>query len=342
VDQDTETATATAAPQIEPLTAGGSSTVYPIVNTAASYWNANPSAADAEYWPHEEYGIETRDRLADYWAGQYGFLADAAGEPQFDVTVGLSHSQTGLLKLREEQIDLGNGSAPAEATLPDLDTAEYDRFVDHVVAVDALAVGVSDDIADEGVTELTGEDLAAIYEGSITNWSSVGGPDREIEVLGRPEGSGSQAAFAAAVLDDPDAETAVDDRYQPGQRLAVAIQRSDAAIGYLTLAFVDERITPLSLTWGGTTYGPDGDAGFAASSYPLSRDLHVYSWDETSAKEAAVLRLLLSDFGQGELVAANGYRPLPDARRREERAKLPPTTEAARPQGTPATTVPQD
>ena len=32
------------------LTAEGSSTVYPISNTGASYWNANAPPSDGEYW----------------------------------------------------------------------------------------------------------------------------------------------------------------------------------------------------------------------------------------------------------------------------------------------------
>ena len=47
-----------------PLESGGSSTVYPIANSAASYWNANRPASDSEYWPHGEYDIDT-DNVVD-------------------------------------------------------------------------------------------------------------------------------------------------------------------------------------------------------------------------------------------------------------------------------------
>ncbi|MFB6215085.1 MAG: hypothetical protein ABEI54_04365, partial [Candidatus Bipolaricaulia bacterium] len=41
----------------------GSSTVYPIANLAASYWNSNPPATESKYWPAEDYGIDTEKNL---------------------------------------------------------------------------------------------------------------------------------------------------------------------------------------------------------------------------------------------------------------------------------------
>src|SRR6056297_378870 len=78
------------------LKAGGSSTVYPITSDAASVWNSNPPADDEEYWGPGQYNISTDQRMADYWAGLYGFEPTDGSGPPFEVSVGLSHSGTGL------------------------------------------------------------------------------------------------------------------------------------------------------------------------------------------------------------------------------------------------------
>jgi phosphate transport system substrate-binding protein len=329
-----ETATATEASDdssessggsMGPLESGGSSTVYPIMNTAASYWNANRPASDTEYWPHGEYGIDTDKALADYWAGLYGFEPGEDGDAPFQVTVGLSHSGTGVEKVMNGQNDIGNSSGNVQDELPDRDS--YDSFIDHVVGVDGQPLVVSQEIADAGVSKITGDQLKGIYKGRITNWSELGGPDKEIQVLGRVKGSGTRTSFVSNVFNDPKAETSVSNRYGQNQRLAQAIAQADNAISYLALAFIDtDGLAPVALEWEGTTYAyQDDQNGLDSKKYPLSRDLHCYTWEGTSKKEAAVIRMVLSDFGQDTFVAPNNYFRLSKRRQKEELNKLPDT-----------------
>ena len=308
------------------LTSGGSSTVYPIMNTAASYWNANRPASDSEYWPHGEYGIETDKALADYWGGLYGFEPGEDGSPPFQFTVALSHSGTGVEKVMSGQLDIGNSSGNVEDELPDRDS--YDDFVDHVVGVDGQPLVVSQEIADAGVDKITGQQLKDLYKGRITNWSELGGPDKEIQVLGRVKGSGTRTSFVANVFGNPEEDTSVANRFGQNQRLAQAIAQADNAISYLALAFIDTSgLSPIALEWEGTTYSyQDDQNGLDSRAYPLSRDLHCYTWQGTSKQEAAVIRMVLSDFGQDTFVKPNNYFALGQRRREEELAKLPETT----------------
>jgi phosphate transport system substrate-binding protein len=305
------------------LESGGSSTVYPIANTAASYWNANRPASDSEYWPHGEYDIDTDQNLADYWAGLYGFEAGGEDGPPFQFTVGLSHSGTGIEKVMNGQNDLGNSSGNVQDELPDRDS--YDQFVDHVVGVDGQPLVVSQEIADAGVEKITGDQLKGLYKGEINNWSELGGPDREIQVLGRVKGSGTRTSFVSNVFGNPEEDTSVANRYGQNQRLAQAIAQANNAISYLALAFIDtDGLAPVGLEWEGTTYSyQDNQNGLDAKAYPLSRDLHMYTWEGTSMKEAAVINMILSDFGQDTFVAPNNYFKLGARRREEQRAKLP-------------------
>jgi len=306
-----------------PLESGGSSTVYPVANTGASYWNANRPASDEEYWPYADYGISTDKNLADYWAGLYGFEAGEDGDPPFNVTVGLSHSGTGVEKVRDGKHDIGNSSGNVEDELPDRDS--YEDFVDHVIAVDGQPLVVSQEIADAGVSKITGDQLKDLYKGRISNWSELGGPNKEIQVLGRVKGSGTRTSFVSNVFDDPKADTTVANRFGQNQRLAQAIAQADNAISYLALAFINtDGLAPISLEWEGTTYTyQDPDNGLDSREYPLSRDLHMYTWQGTSNKEAAFINMILSDFGQDLFVAPNNYFTLGERRRNEELDKLP-------------------
>jgi phosphate transport system substrate-binding protein len=308
----------------EPLTADGSSTVYPIANSGSSLWNGNPPAEDAEYWGPEEYGIDTDENFADYWASLYGFEPTGSrSTPPYLVNIALSHSGTGVKAVSEGRVDIGNSSAPVADELPDASGETLDNFVNHVVAVDGQPLVVSESIYEAGVTKLTAEQLRRIYTGEIANWSAVGGPDRAIRAIGRAEGSGTDTAFRANLYGDPDAPIEPDIRKGQNQQVATLVEQSDNAIAYLALAFISDGgpVRPVSLEVDGTVYEYGKNLG--AKGYPLSRDLHMYTWADTSPKEAAFVNMLLSEFGQENCVAPNNYFKLPEQRREEERAKLP-------------------
>jgi phosphate transport system substrate-binding protein len=296
------------------------------MNKASSYWNANRPADDTEYWPHGEYGIDTDKNLADYWASLYGFEAKDNGNPPYRFTVALSHSGTGVKKARDGKHDIGNSSGNVEDELPDRDS--YEKFKDHVVGVDGQPLVVSQEIADAGVDVLTGQELKDLYKGRISDWQEIeayDGPSKEVQVLARVKGSGTRTSFVSNVFGDPEAETTVANRFGQNQRLAQAVAQADNAISYLALAFLDtDGLSDVALNWEGTRYEYEAsDNGLDATAYPLSRDLHCYTWEETSKKEAAVINMVLSDFGQDLFVAPNNYFKLSETRREEERNKLP-------------------
>ncbi|WP_158057165.1 PstS family phosphate ABC transporter substrate-binding protein [Halorussus halophilus] len=310
------------------LKAGGSSTVFPIANTAGSVWSSNPPADDKEYWGPSQYGIDTDESLADYWAGLYGFEGGDSGNPPFRVSVGLSHSGTGLEKLKKGLVDIGNASAPVDAELPDASEEELNKFKNHVVGVDAQPIVVSSEIKEAGVTKLTAEEVKQIYTGEIENWSEISsysGEEKEIQAVGRSVGSGTDTAFRANMLGSPDAKMpGVDVRKGQNQQVKTLVQKSNNAIAYMALAFVTPDVPAVKLSFDGKVYEPGKN--LAEKSYPLSRDLHCYTYDGTSKKEAAFLRMIVSEFGQQKYVETQGYAKLTAERRKEEKQKLPETT----------------
>lgn len=307
------------------LRAGGSSTVYPIVDTAASYWGTNATPPDEEYWTPEEYGISTEKRLADYWAGLYGFEATESEAPPIAVRVNLSHSGTGLENLRKGRIDIGNSSAPVKAEFPDLAAEELSKYTDHVVGVDAQPIVVSEAIVEAGVETISAETLKAIYAGEITDWRDVpgyDGPTKAIQAVGRSEGSGTDTAFRNNLFGDPNAPIpGVDVRKGQNQQVKGIVTNSDNAIAYMALAFVDDSVSSIALSFEGTEYVPGEN--LAEGGYPLARDLHCYTWDGTSEREAAFLRMILHDYGQTNFVTAANYSALTDDRQRTQLEKLP-------------------
>lgn len=304
---------------------GGSSTVYPITNEAGKYWQANASPTNKKLWGPAQYGIKTQENMADYWAGLYGFSPTDGGSPPFASRVLLSHSGTGLEKLMNQQVDIGDSSAPVKAELPERN--RYKKFKDHVVGVDGQPIVVSKPISDAGVKKLTGKELKAIYKGEITKWQQIDsytGPNKEIQTVCRSKGSGTDTAFRNNLFGNPDAKIKCDVRKGQNQQVRQLVSQSDNAIAYMALAFVGKQVPAVALEIDGTTYKLGKNLG--AKGYPLSRDLHCYTWKGTSKKEAAFLRMILSKFGQDTFVAKNNYFRLPPNRRKAQLDKLPDPT----------------
>ncbi|MFB6160424.1 MAG: substrate-binding domain-containing protein [Haloferacaceae archaeon] len=322
------------------LTAEGSSTVYPISNKGSSYWNSNAPPSDGEYWGSNSETsvpgwdeIETDKRLADYFASQYGFEPTGKqANPPYPTSVGLSHSGTGCKSVVDGLVDIGNSSGPITAELDWSEQKAEETVVDHVVGRDGQPVVVSDDVYSAGVTQLTAEQVRKIYQDEITNWSEVGGPDQEIYVVGRAEGSGTDTAFRLNMLGDADAPMpGVDTRKGQNQQVATVVQQNEGAIAYMALAFTGEQVKPIALEFEGTVYEADRDAEHTIfdSDYPLNRDLHMYTKvtedtpSGTDKREAAFLNMFLTTFGQKVFVEDVNYIPLPTKDIEAEKEKLP-------------------
>jgi phosphate transport system substrate-binding protein len=351
-DEDEEdTATPTEAPEdtstemegmdTSLLTAEGSSTVYPISNKGSSYWNSNAPPSDGEYWgsnPEEGNTVpgwealgEPDMLLADFFAQQFGFEpTEQRSEPPFPTTVGLSHSGTGCQAVVDGLVDIGNSSGPITAELGWSEEEANNTVVDHVVGRDGQPVVVSSDVSDAGVDQLTGDQIRAIFQGDVSNWSELDGVDydQEIFVIGRAEGSGTDTSFRLNMLGDADAPMDVDTRQGQNQQVAQLVSQNEGAIAYMALAFTGPQVQPIAIDFDGTVYQPDKDAENTIfdSAYPLNRDLHMYTLIEdgqgTDAREAAFFNMFLTDFGQTVFVEQNNYIPLPTSDLEAEIAKL--------------------
>jgi phosphate transport system substrate-binding protein len=341
MEGDTETASGgEGSPSL--LTAEGSSTVYPISNKGSSYWNSNAPPSDGEYWGSNSESsvpgwdeIETDMLIADYFASQFGFEpTEQRSDPPFPTTVGLSHSGTGCEAVVDGLVDIGNSSGPITAELDWTQERADSEVVDHVVGRDGQPVVVSSDVMDAGVDQLTGEQIRAIFQGEVSNWSELEGVDydQEIYVIGRAEGSGTDTSFRLNMLGDADAPMEVDTRQGQNQQVAQLVSQNEGAIAYMALAFTSEQVQPIAIDFEGTVYEPNKDAENTIfdSDYPLNRDLHMYTKvtedtpEGTGRREAAFLNMFLTTFGQTVFVEQNNYIPLPTSDIESERAKLEP------------------
>jgi len=174
------------------------------------------------------------------------------------------------------------------------------------IGVDAVVPVVSSEVYDAGVTALSLAQIASIYRGEIQNWSEVGGPDADILVIDKEASRGTRHTFMKAVMGDSKA-------LAPGADLVLganneeqtAMAQSNAAIGMISLAWINDDVKGLAINVGNQTIEANLDV-IASGNYPISRDLVVVVRDDIKAEAQTFIDYLLGPEGQ-EFVETAGY-----------------------------------
>lgn len=198
-----------------------------------------------------------------------------------------------------------NGTADIATSSRQLTAEESEHeLVATVVAHDGIAVIVS---PENPVTELTSEQLRDIYAGKITNWSEVGGPDLEIQVVNRDEASGTREAFRSIVMGDTEFDRSAAVLPGTGQVRDV-VSRTPGAIGYISIGFVDSdyaSTTVRSLAIDGVEATEDNvETGI----YPISRDLYFFTNGDPQGVAYDYISYVLSD-EMDQTIRDAGYIP---------------------------------
>lgn len=117
------------------------------------------------------------------------------------------------------------------------------------IARDGLAVIVN---PANIIGNLTLEQARDIYSGKITNWSQLGGKKADIHVITREEGSGTRSAFESLVMnkDEINPRAIVQDSNGTVRQL---VGDDAAAIGFISLGLVNEKVKALELDGVGAT-----------------------------------------------------------------------------------------
>ncbi|MFC7195221.1 substrate-binding domain-containing protein [Halosimplex aquaticum] len=176
--------------------------VEPIAR-AAALWNGNSLPTD------ETYGGTPADRIgssgpgfAGYFARRHGFSpTETPNRPPYRVAVGENDGPEALAALRAETADVATLRAETTATVAS--EMDVSGLVRHDLFRTGTAVVVSDAVYRTGVRSISREELLGVYNARITNWRSLGGPDREIHLIGAVDGDHPEIFEQTFLEDEP-------------------------------------------------------------------------------------------------------------------------------------------
>ena len=246
-------------------------------------------------------GSDTMVILVQRWAEQY-----MNAHPGSIIQVTGGGSGTGIAALINGTTEICMASRPMK---PDEKRKLRDRYqtmgIEIPVAKDGLSIYLNDQ---NPLKELSFEQLRNIYTGAITNWSQVGGPSAQIVLYGRENSSGTYVYFKDNVLLGRDFSARC--QTLPGTAAVVnAVAKDPNGIGYGGAAYAKgvrdcavkrDAKSPAVLPKLETV--KDG-------SYPVSRDLYLYTRTKPSGDAKQFIDWVLSADGQA-LATQVGYFPV--------------------------------
>ena len=209
------------------------------------------------------------------------------------VNLNLTGSGTGIQEASEGKCDIGNSSRK-------LKDDEAEKLDATVIGFDGIALVVN---PTNNLEDITIEDLAKVYSGEITNWKDLGGDDKAIVVIGREDGSGTRDGFESIVMGDKQPQYAQE--LESTGSVINAVATTDGAIGYASLANVDETVKALKI--GGVEATEEN---VKSGAYEVQRPFICATLKDSDNKLVkAYLDFILSEEGQA-LVLAQGAVPV--------------------------------
>lgn len=168
-------------------------------------------------------------------------------------------------------------------------------------ALDGIAIVVNKANA---INDISIDTLAKIAKGEITNWKELGGKDEQIVFIGREAGSGTRDGFETIVK--------VKDECKYSEELTATgaiigkVQANTAAIGYASLASVDDKIKALTVE--GTAAS---EATVQDGTYKLQRPFLILTKENTE-QSAAVKSFIdfATNEANAEIIANAGAVPM--------------------------------
>jgi phosphate transport system substrate-binding protein len=269
--------------------------------------NQDEASSDNPQIYIENKGSDTIVNLALAWAEAYQDL-----NPNVRISVTGGGSGTGIASLINNTVDIANASRSIKEE--EIANAEVNGVEpeEHVIARDAIAVIVN---PNNPVSELTLEQISAIYSGEINNWSEVGGDDLPIVRLSRETNSGTHVYFLEEVLrlGDSDSEVlfATNTLLLPSSEgIILEVSQNPNAIGYDGLGYITDDVKVLGIARGyGEEYIFPSVETVNSGEYAIARSLYMYTNGIPTGAMAEYLDWILSEEAQ-EIVRDLGFVPV--------------------------------
>lgn len=216
---------------------------------------------------------------------------------QGSIEISAHGTSTGLSALAEGSADLWMASRSVLADEVAIHTAALGKLdepaQEHVIALDGLAIIVH---PGNRVPALSTDQIRAIFQGKISDWSAVGQPVGAIRLYARDDKSGTFDTFKSLVLRGEGMSPRTQ-RFESTDALSAAVAADRNGIGFVGLAGVGHS-RPVAVSGTQTRPMLPAALSIATEDYLLSRRLMLYSTRASSEQARRFIEFVQSADGQ--------------------------------------------
>ena len=245
-------------------------------------------------------GSDTMVILAQKWAEVY-----MKSHPEVVIQVTGGGSGTGISAMINGATDICNSSRPLKKSeMENLKTRYNTMGIEIPCARDGITIFLH---SSNPVNELSLSQLSEIYQGKITNWKQVGGPDATIRLYGRENSSGTYVFFMENVVKGDYSSGC---QTLPGTAAVVnAVAKDKYGIGYGGAAYASGvKHCKVKKDANSPAYEANAE-NIKSGQYPISRYMYMYMANRPTGEIKAYIDWILGSEGQ-ELVRETGYFPV--------------------------------
>lgn len=153
-----------------------------------------------------------------------------ADNPGIAITYDATGSGTGIEAVRKGSCDIGLASRYLK------ESEKQKGLVETTVAIDGIAIIVNENSA---LTDISVENIAGLFDGTISDWSQIGGGKGTVAAIGREAGSGTRDGFEGIV--NRKGKCKLSQELTSTGAVIEAVKNSDNAIGYASYASVEHQ-----------------------------------------------------------------------------------------------------
>ncbi len=232
--------------------------------------------------------------------------AEALKSKGLNITVATQGgSAGGISQLGTGQIDIALSSKP----LSDKDHKAYPgtELVTTQIGADAVGVIITKEVADGGVKGLSKAQVAGLFEGRITNWKEVGGPDLQVFVYDKEPGRGTREVLDKFIYGEgePPAPPKSANYAVVGGNLETRnkLKSTRGSIAPLSTGFIDGHPDLVAVPLEGIA---PTLANVASGEYAMTRPLYMITNGDPKGTVKQYVDYVLSPEGQ-KLLPKHGY-----------------------------------
>ena len=200
-----------------------------------------------------------------------------------------SGSGTGIKALLDGTTHIATSSREAKAEEVTGGKGKGVNLTPHIVALDGIVPVVH---PSSELSDISTEQLRAIYNGKIKSWKELGGADRPISVVSRDTSSGTYEVWEEKVLKkDPVRPDAL--LVASNGQMVQTVAQNRYAIGYIGIGYKDPTVKALKVN--GKVASPQS---VRDNSWPIARPLFMYTNGKPMGVAGKFVDFVLSSDGQ--------------------------------------------